>query len=477
MTQHSATAEHGHSIPGAAPVPAAVPRIALVGVHGFGERHLANLARLEEAGVLELVAVADPNPPAPGRLKDSVAVFPDLDRLLAAQSAANAPADVVILATPIQTHAPLALAALGAGMDVYVEKPPVSSLAQFQEVLAAADAAGRLVQVGFQSLGSQALPAIRSLVESGGIGDVLGFSAKGQWVRTKAYFRRSRWAGKRSLDGTDVVDGVATNALAHAVATALHLAGAHTMADVAAVETDLYRAHDTESDDTSVIRVRTAQGATLLCGLTLCAPEQLDPSVTVHGTLGEVTLFYTRDEVVISTPDGERREAYGRTDLLENLLEARSTGAPLLCSLPDTGAFTLLMESLDDSRGARHRGPYRACIQGAGHVCRARGPLGPPASAGPEPDRRRHGRGGLPGRQPHPRGVLPPPLPAPGPHARRHRGDGPPAAGPRVAPGRRGGAAGCGRHQLLGRPHLYPGGGPVHLAAGPWQHRRHRNAG
>jgi predicted dehydrogenase len=366
MTQHSATAEHGHSIPGAAPVPAAVPRIALVGVHGFGERHLANLARLEEAGVLELVAVADPNPPAPGRLKDSVAVFPDLDRLLAAQSAANAPADVVILATPIQTHAPLALAALRAGMDVYVEKPPVSSLAQFQEVVAAADAAGRLVQVGFQSLGSQALPAIRSLVESGGIGDVLGFSAKGQWVRTKAYFRRSRWAGKRSLDGTDVVDGVATNALAHAVATALHLAGAHTIADVSAVETDLYRAHDTESDDTSVIRVRTAQGATLLCGLTLCAPEQLDPSVTVHGTLGEVTLFYTRDEVVISTPDGERREAYGRTDLLENLLEARSTGAPLLCSMPDTGAFTTVLEAIRTSPAPQAIGPDHITWEGAG---------------------------------------------------------------------------------------------------------------
>ena len=366
MTQHSATAEHGHSIPDAAPVPAAVPRIALVGVHGFGERHLANLARLEEAGVLELVAVADPNPPAPGRLKDSVAVFPDLDRLLAAQSAAGARADVVILATPIQTHAPMALAALDAGMDVYVEKPPVSSLAQFQEVLAAADAAGRLVQVGFQSLGSQALPAIRSLVESGGIGDVLGFSAKGQWVRTKAYFKRSRWAGRRSLDGTDVVDGVATNALAHAVATALHLAGAHTVADVAAVETDLYRAHDTESDDTSVIRVRTAQGTTLLCGLTLCAPEQLDPSVTVHGTLGEVTLFYTRDEVVITTPDGERRESYGRTDLLENLLEARSTGVPLLCSLPDTGAFTTVLEAIRTSPAPLAIGPDHITWEGAG---------------------------------------------------------------------------------------------------------------
>ncbi|WP_285319552.1 DUF6807 family protein [Pseudarthrobacter sp. lyk4-40-TYG-27] len=335
-TQHSAESTHPQS-------PSTdLPRVALVGVHGFGERHLANLARLEQAGALELVAVADPHPPQPGSLAGSVAVYPDLDGLLAAQPGV----DVVIIATPIQTHAPLAIAALSAGMDVYVEKPPVASLAQFEQVLAAARDHGRRVQVGFQSLGSQALPAIRGLVEAGEIGTVLGLSATGQWLRTKAYFNRSRWAGKRSLDGTDVVDGVATNALAHAVATGLHLAGAHTLADVRSVETDLYRANSTESDDTSILRIRTAGGETLLCALTLCAPEQLNPAVTVHGTLGEITLSYTEDHVVITTPAGERRESFGRTDLLENLLDARANGTPLLCALEDTGAFTAVLEAI-----------------------------------------------------------------------------------------------------------------------------------
>ncbi|WP_324643066.1 DUF6807 family protein [Pseudarthrobacter sp. LT1] len=340
-TQHSAAADQPHQQAAST----AVPRVALVGVHGFGERHLANLSRLEQAGALELVAVADPNPPQAGTLAAPVAVFPDLDGLLAAEPGV----DVVIIATPIQTHAPLACAALEAGMDVYIEKPPVASLAQFEEVLAVAGENGRLVQVGFQSLGSHALPAITEMVAAGDIGTVLGISATGQWLRTKAYFKRSRWAGKRSLDGTDVVDGVATNALAHAVATALHVAGAHTLADVASVETDLYRAHGTESDDTSVLRIRTANGTTVLCALTLCAPEQQDPTVTVHGTLGDITLSYTKDEVVITAADGERRETYGRTDLLENLLDARATGAPLLSALQDTGAFTAVLEAIRTS--------------------------------------------------------------------------------------------------------------------------------
>ncbi|MDQ0677130.1 putative dehydrogenase [Arthrobacter pascens] len=356
MIQQSAPAAPG------TPAATAPPRIALVGVHGYGERHLANLARLEESGALELVAVADPNPPEAGRLAGSVAVFNTLDQLLAAGPVP----DVVILATPIQTHAPLALAALAAGADVYVEKPPVASMAQFQDVLAAADAAGRLVQVGFQSLGSQALPAIRETIDSGGIGDVFGLSATGMWVRTKSYFKRSRWAGKRSIDGIDVVDGVATNALAHAVATALSVAGAHTVADVSSVETDLYRAHDTQSDDTSVIRVRTAGGRTLLCVLTLCAPEQQHPSVTVHGTQGEITFFYTKDEVVITTPDGERRETFGRTDLLENLLDARTSGTPLLCALAGTGAFTCVLEAIRTAPDPHEIGPDHITWEGHG---------------------------------------------------------------------------------------------------------------
>jgi predicted dehydrogenase len=341
------------------PATSPVPRIALVGAHGYGTRHLDYLARLGELNLVQLVAVADPRPPAEGTLPEGVATFASLEELLAAGPAP----DVVILATPIQTHAPLALAAIAAGADVYVEKPPMASLAQYDEVLAAARRAGRLVQVGFQSLGSHALPALDRIVASGEIGEVRGVSAVGTWVRTRGYFKRSRWAGKRSLDGTDVVDGVATNALAHAVATGLKIAGAEKADDVLSVETDLYRAHATESDDTSVIRVRTSRGGVLLCALTLCAEEQTAPAVTVHGTLGRADFFYTEDRLTVTTPDRERTETFGRTDLLENLLAARRSPAGahgLLSPLAGNGAFMTVLEAI------RTAEPPRAI--GAGHV-------------------------------------------------------------------------------------------------------------
>ncbi|KIS26285.1 oxidoreductase [Arthrobacter sp. SPG23] len=327
----------------------AAARVALVGVHGFGTHHLRNLERLQQAGAVTLVAVADPNPPADGVLPPDTAVFGTLDDLLAATPGL----DVVIVATPIQTHAPLALTALPHA-DLYLEKPPVASLADFNRLQDAAATAGRSVQVGFQSLGSNALRAIEDLLAGGEIGTLLGISATGRWVRDRAYYKRSRWAGKRSLDGVDVVDGVATNPLAHAIATALRIAGARTVDDLASVETDLYRANDIESDDTSAIRVRTASGLPITCALTLCATESVEPYVTLQGSEGTAVFHYTEDRLSISTAAGERHDVFGRDDLTENLLDHLRHRGPqgqpgrtkLISSLADSGAFMRVLEAI-----------------------------------------------------------------------------------------------------------------------------------
>ena len=217
--------------------------------------------------------------------------------------------------------------------------------------------------------------------------------------------------------------------------------------------------------------------------------------MTVHGTQGEITFFYTEDEVVTTTPAGERRETFGRTDLLENLLAARGTGAPLLCALADTGAFTSVLEAIrtapdpqeiaaahitwegdgDDAHPVVHG--IADLIERAAKAQATFAELGVPWARSLPPvrtfDLGRARRGGLPGRQPHPGRVLAPPLPPPRPHPGGHRCHGPPAAGPRVAPRRGRGPAGCGRRQLLGRPHLHPRSRRVRLAAGPRQHRPH----
>ncbi|KAA9089627.1 DUF6807 family protein [Microbacterium radiodurans] len=316
-----------------------ITTIALVGVHGYGAVHLANLRRLGDR--VRLIAVADPVPPAAGELPDRTRVFGDLTGLLAAADRGDIDRiDVVIVATPLHTHAALAATVLARGIDLYLEKPPVVSSSDFAALSDAAAASGARVQVGFQSLGSLALPALAA--DRFDIGAIQAVGAVGLWARDAAYWKRSRWAGRRELDGVAVVDGVVTNPLAHATATALAIAGATGARDVTQVTTDLYRANEIEGDDTSLVRVSTTAGIRVTSGLTLCAPEQVEPWVVVRGTRGAARFFYTADVVEA----GGVREDFGRVDLLENLLDHRDVGTPLLAPLAATGAFVRVADAV-----------------------------------------------------------------------------------------------------------------------------------
>ncbi len=314
-------------------------RIAVIGIHGFGASHVLNAGQ-----VGRLVAVVDPRPPLPGSPADTSGVrwFADLDSLLAA----GLEIDVAVVSTPLHTHAGIAATMLRAGVDVLLEKPPTITLSEFEDLLAAASETGRLCQVGFQSLGSDALQRVHELVESGAVGSVTHVGAVGTWVRQRAYWQRAVWAGKRQLAGRPVVDGVITNALAHATTTALRLAGARRVDDIASVELELFRANEIEADDTSTVRIETVTGPPVIAGLTLCAETERAPWVTVYGTAGSIRLDYTLDRVQWTRDGTTVTTEHQRTDLLTNLIAARRGSAPLLNPLADNGAFMRVMEAV-----------------------------------------------------------------------------------------------------------------------------------
>jgi predicted dehydrogenase len=343
--------------------PAEPARCVLVGVRGYGQVHAARIARLAEQGLVRLVAAVDPAVPSDPSL--GVDLHADLDGALAAVG----PVDVVVVAAPIGDHFRLADTALRAGADVLLEKPPVASVEDFRRLLATERQTGRRVQVGFQSLGSQA-PAMFAADEFG-IGPVTRVGAVGAWSRTVGYWSRSPWAGHRSLQGRPVVDGVATNALAHAVVTALALVGARRMEDVASVETDLYRANAIDSDDTSVVRVRTTDGREVTCALSLCSPADHEPRLLVEGAHGRATLAYTADRVDVDADGGPRSQTVARTDLLEDLLASRRDGRPLLVPLASTGAFMRVLGAIAEADEPVRIDPRAVRWEGEGSERRA----------------------------------------------------------------------------------------------------------
>ena len=325
-------------------VPPPVP-VALVGVHGHGRWHLQNIDRLVRAGApLRLAGVCDPRPLTDDdrHLAASVPVLPRLDDLLAA-----ARPQVTIVCTPIHTHADLALAAASAGSHVLLEKPPTPTLADFERLLGGLDQRGRVAQVGFQSLGSHAVSAVRTLMAEGSIGRIVGIGAAGAWQRDASYYARAPWAGRRSLGGVPVVDGALTNPFAHAAATALALDGDTGEEGLRDVQVELFRANPIEADDTSALRLVTGRGTTITVAVTLCADRVVEPYLVVHGTAGRIVLHYRTGDVRVERDGEVTTTEHASTDLLDNLVaHLREPAVPLLVPLAATRAFMQVVEAV-----------------------------------------------------------------------------------------------------------------------------------
>ncbi|MER6559841.1 Gfo/Idh/MocA family oxidoreductase [Streptomyces sp. NPDC001027] len=322
----------------------AVP-IVLAGARGHGRWHLDNIRRLQDKGIVRLAGVCELTPLSPAEIPEGLGApeqSADFGALLDATGAR-----IAVVCTPIPTHADLALIAARKGVHLLLEKPPAPSYAEFRRMADGIAEAAVVCQVGFQSLGSHAVPAIRGLIRDGVIGELAGVGGAGAWARAESYYRRAPWAGRRRLNGVDVVDGALTNPLAHAVATALALAGATRAEDVAGIETELAHANAIESDDTSCVRVTTADGLQIVVAATLCAEDPDDPYVVVHGSRGRITYWYKQDRVLLQRAGhGPEEFEYGSTDLLENLVEHLTDGTALLVPPAVTESFMRVVEAI-----------------------------------------------------------------------------------------------------------------------------------
>ena len=162
-------------------------QIALIGAggQGMGDTRTA----LGVPGV-ELVAVADVYDGRLQRAKElwGSGLFTTRDYR---EVLARPDVDAVIIATPDHWHARIAIDAMKAGKDVYVEKPMVQDIEEGPQLIDAARTTNRILQVGSQRVSSIIYAKARELFRSGAIGE-LNFveawwhrnSAMGAWQYT-----------------------------------------------------------------------------------------------------------------------------------------------------------------------------------------------------------------------------------------------------------------------------------------------------
>jgi predicted dehydrogenase len=119
-------------------------RIAVIGVGHMGRYHAEKVAELARSeGSVVLAAVCD-------RHLDRARAAADLhgSRATTDPREAIAASDAAIVAVPTAAHAELVALALEAGLDVLVEKPIATLLGEAEQLVALAEARGRVLQVG-----------------------------------------------------------------------------------------------------------------------------------------------------------------------------------------------------------------------------------------------------------------------------------------------------------------------------------------
>ncbi len=80
--------------------------------------------------------------------------------------------DAIVLATPVPTHAELAIAVARAGKHCFVEKPLATNAADAQRAVAAAEQAGRVLMVGHLLEYHPAVTRLKELIDSHELGEL-----------------------------------------------------------------------------------------------------------------------------------------------------------------------------------------------------------------------------------------------------------------------------------------------------------------
>ena len=125
--------------------------------------------------------------------------------------------DAVVVATPNSLHAPQALAALGAGKAVLVEKPMAMTVAEGEAMVAAARAADAELLVGHMWRYRDEVRALRARVAHGALGRI---------VRTHGYGVHAGWGPSGWFTDPALAGGGALIDMGiHAIDTARYLLG------------------------------------------------------------------------------------------------------------------------------------------------------------------------------------------------------------------------------------------------------------
>lgn len=244
-------------------------RVALLGYGYVGKTFHAPL--IEAVDGLKLALVGSSRPDAVHERYPDVRVSPVAD------AATDADVDLVVIATPNDSHFPLAAAALRAGKHVVVDKPFTITLSEAEELAALAQKHGRLLSVFHNRRWDSEILATEHVLQSGLLGDVTHYEVHMDRFRPNV---RQRW---REDAGPGA--GLWFDLGPHMIDQALHLFGMPlaVQGSLAALR------HGGQTDDWGHAVLHYAHMRAVLHASLLVSGG--GPRTQIHGTLGSWAKF------------------------------------------------------------------------------------------------------------------------------------------------------------------------------------------
>jgi predicted dehydrogenase len=335
-------------------------RIGVVGTGTMGAAYVVDLAAHPGA---EIAGVTSRTGESARRVAEQVGcrVFADTSELVA-----DPGVDAVVVATPDDVHAEIAVAAARAGKAVLIEKPLTTSATDARAVVEAVRAAGVVASVLFNHRWVPAYAQAHERIQAGDLGDpVVAYARKNDriFVPTKmiGWADRTTPAWFLSSHDIDLVTWLFDDAPVEVFATAVH---------------GKLRGLGIDTPDAVQAQVRYAGGAVATFESCWVYPDtfptMVDSFVEVVGSDGVIHLDRKNEQIEIATAHEFsyprnllQRKVHGVSagavrDCLWHFVECVATGREPLVTIESAATTTAVLEALHDSARSGEPRPVHA---------------------------------------------------------------------------------------------------------------------
>lgn len=237
--------------------------------------------------------------------------------------------DVVLILTPSGLHGEMAIRVLEAGKHAITTKPMEVTLAKCDAMIAAAEKAGKLLGVDFETRYRDPCQKIRYALDHGHFGQPILAEARLKWYRSQKYYDSGGgWRGTWKLDG----GGALANQSIHGIDLILWLMGRPKRVHA---RTGTF-AHQIETEDLGMAMIDFASGAVGTILGTTTFPADACWKIEIHGSEGGAVVDFS-GETKWFFLDGmaDRQEKLQRLtapqNIVEDVISALCHGTPLLC--------------------------------------------------------------------------------------------------------------------------------------------------